>query len=499
MIGRGMLAAMLAAAGLHARQAPAPVAQEAPPPPRVSVSGGIVEGTEVGGTIQFRGMPFAAPPLGANRWREPQPVVEWTGVREATQPPPACLQNDYGWNHADHVFSSEDCLTLNVGTQSLTGKRPVIVWIHGGSNRAGSAGDITSSAMVGRGVVMVAVQYRLGIFGFLPHRKLAAEADGASGNYGLMDQVAALRWVRDNIAKFGGDPDNVTIAGESAGSQDVSLMLATPLARGLFTKAAMESGTPGFGIPWRPLNEAFRLGDQLDDMLGTRDLKALRSASAAALLAADSKLHDAKLTADDYLWLRTTIDGAVLPDTPDRLLVTAPKRPVIIGSNLFELDLPGGRAMRDGFIDLSFGANADAARGFYRLDQPAPAPDPRMGTRLQQIATDATFRCPAATLATQLASRSWPVWRYEFDGAPGGRMTGHAVEINYIFGPERVGGVHLQDYWLNFAKAGDPNGDGLPAWPKQVRGKPASILFNAAGATARGDIRPEICKLQGLL
>lgn len=500
MIGRTVLATLLAATAVHGQQPPmaAPPA-ETVQPPRVSVSGGIVEGRADGTTLQFRGIPFAAPPLAGNRWREPQPVVEWTGVRPATDPAPACLQNDYGWNRADHVYASEDCLTLDVGTQSLTGKRPVIVWIHGGSNRAGSAGGMTRSAIVDRGVVVVAVQYRLGILGFLPHRKLAAEASGHSGNYGLMDQVAALRWVRDNIAEFGGDPDNVTIAGESAGSQDVSLMLATPLARGLFAKAALESGTPGFGIPWRPLNEGFRLGDQVDDLLNARDLKALRSASASALLAADTKLHDARLTADDYMWLRTTIDGAVLPDTPDRLLVTAPRRPVIVGSNLFELDLPGGRAARDGFVDLSFGANADAARAFYRLDQPEPAPDPRMGTRLQQIATDATFRCPAGTLATQLANRGWPVWRYEFDGAPAGQMTRHAIDVSYIFGPDRVGGIHLQDYWLNFAKAGDPNGQGLPNWPRQTRGKPASILFNAAGATERGDIRPDICKLQGLL
>ncbi len=494
------LAAWAATVPAVAQEAPVPV--PAPVPPRVSVSGGIVEGKAEADRVLFLGLPFAAPPLGANRWREPQPVVEWTGIRAATETAPACLQNDYGWNRADHVFASEDCLTLDVATPSLTGKRPVVVWVHGGSNRAGSAGGMVRSNLVRRGVVLVAVQYRLGIMGFLPHRALAAEAEakGASGNYGLMDQIAALRWVRDNIAKFGGDPDNVTITGESAGAQDVSLMLATPLARGLFARAAIQSGTPGFGLPWRPLKEAFRIGDQLDVLLGTQGAPALRRASAASLLAADLKLHDAKLTADDFLYLRTTIDGAVLPDTPDRLFVTAPKRPVLIGANMFEFDLPGGRPARDGFVDLSFGANADGARSFYRLDQADPAPHPRMGTRDQQIATDAIFRCPAGTLTTLLAGRGWPVWRYEFDVGPGGGLTHHGAEIQHIFGDQRAGSVHLQDYWVAFATTGDPSGDGRPAWPRTTRGAPANLLFDANGATPRtGDIRPDICKLQGLL
>jgi para-nitrobenzyl esterase len=151
-------------------------------------------------------------------------------LRDASRPGPSCLQNDYGWNHADYVRASEDCLTLDVATTSLTGKRPVMVWIHGGSNRAGSAGE-TVRSLARRGVVLVAVQYRLGLLGYLPHRALAGEQGGHAGNYGLMDQIAALRWVQANIARFGGDPAQVTIFGESAGAQDVGLLLAAPKQR----------------------------------------------------------------------------------------------------------------------------------------------------------------------------------------------------------------------------------------------------------------------------
>src|SRR6185437_9434574 len=178
----------------------------------------------------------------------------------------SCIQIDQGWNYSDYSIGKEDCLTLDVRTPSLKGKLPVLVWIHGGSNRAGGPNDIVMSD-VAQQVVLVGIRYRLGIFGFLSHPALPAEQGGSSGNYGLMDQVAALRWVHDNIARFGGDPNNVTIAGESAGSQDVSLMLAAPAARGLFEKAIMESGTPVFGMKPRTLAEAERIGMEADDLL----------------------------------------------------------------------------------------------------------------------------------------------------------------------------------------------------------------------------------------
>lgn len=322
--------------------------------PVVTVTGGAVAGRRLPDRLVFRGIPFAAPPLGPLRWRPPQPA-RWPGTRRAVDPAPACLQGDYGWNHADHVFADEDCLTLDLATPALTGRRPVLVWIHGGSNHAGSPGDTVLSSLVGQGIVVVAVRYRLGTLGFLAPR----EGGASGGNYGLMDQIAALRWVRPNIARFGGDPDQVTIGGESAGAQDVGLLLAAPAARDLFARAIMESGTPTFGLPYRTLVEARRIGDQLTGLLGGIDP---RRASPAALIAADAKLHDGALPHDDFLWLRATVDGAVLPRAPDALLADAPAKAMLIGTNAVELDLWGGRPYRDAFLAVSYGANADAAR-----------------------------------------------------------------------------------------------------------------------------------------
>ena len=457
----------------------------------VEVDGGAVRGVDAGSAIIFRGIPFAAPPLAGLRWKAPQPVVSWSGVRDATKPAPACIQNDQGWNEASFRFASEDCLTLDVRTPALTGRRPVMVWIHGGSNRAGSPDDIVQSTITDEGVVLVAIRYRLGLFGFLTHRALTREA-GASGNYGLMDQIAALRWVRRNIARFGGDPDNVTILGESAGAQDVSLLLAAPDARGLFHKAVMQSGTPGFGLSFRTLAEGERLGDQLDALLEAGgDIARLRQASVPALLAADLRLHDETLEANDYMWIRATIDGAMIPKSPEALLMEAPPRPVIVGSNRFELDLPGGRPHRDGFVATGFGSREAEARAFYRLDEADPPAHPRLGTRDQQIATDISFRCPAINMAELLASRGAPVWHYEFDASPNGGMTWHAAEIPYVFGDQTFAGQSLPPYWVNFAITGDPNGAGLPQWPQF----PAHAAFEQDGVVAKGKLRPEPCNL----
>jgi para-nitrobenzyl esterase len=462
--------------------------------PVVNVDGGKVQGEPWAGGTVFRGIPFAAPPVDGLRWTPPQPVRPWNGVRESPARPASCLQNDYGWNHADAVNGSEDCLTLDVRTPSVEAKRPVLVWIHGGSNRAGGPNDFVLSD-IGKDVVVVGIRYRLGIFGFLSDRGLTAE-QGASGNYGLMDQIAALSWVHRNIATFGGDPGNVTIAGESAGAEDVGLLLTAPAARPLFQKAIMESGTPGFGLPFRSLGDAEQIGDQVDAALGTTaDVARLRAASAADLLAVDERLHDDALEADTYLWSRVTVDGSVLPRSPRVLLRDTVVKAVIIGSNKVELGLPGGPGGRDQFIAQAFGSKTAAARAYYGLDRPAPPADPRLGSRDEQIATDITFRCPATRTASTLADLGAHVWHYEFDAAPGGRRTTHAGELAYVWGDqELVPGMSLRSYWLNFIRSGDPNGHGLPSWERSAPPGFAQVLFSDGGVTEAAP-RTEICAL----
>ena len=462
------------------------------------MTGGRIAGaaSQDGHALVFQGIAFAAPPTGENRWRAPQPVVAWSGVRAATTEAPACIQADYGWNTHNYDYASEDCLTLDVRTASLTGKRPVMVWIHGGSNYAGGAGGTVRSHITDKGVVLVAIQYRLGVLGFLSHRALAREQGGSSGNYGLMDQIAALKWVQANIAKFGGDPGNVTIFGESAGSQDVSLLLASPETRGLFEKAIMESGTPGFGLPFRSLDSAFRLGDQLDALMhADGDIEKLRHDSVAALLAADQQLHDPGVQTHGFLWLHTTIDGKVIPGDARQLYTRAPRRPVIVGTNRAEFGVDGGVTHLDDAVDVAFGDDAAKARAFYHLDQPAPPADPRMGDRVLEVGTDIIFRCPANNVATLTAQNGWPTWRYQFDLAPDDGISSHGSEISYALGDNQIAsGVSLADYWTNFAKNGNPNGGALPDWPAFTPAGQRYAEIDKNGVTAQDHLRQTPCQ-----
>jgi para-nitrobenzyl esterase len=463
----------------------------------VPVDGGSIRGSEWNGGHLFRGIPFAAPPVGELRWKPPQPVIPWKGVRDATAQPASCIQNNQEWNYSDYLIGKEDCLTLDVRTPSMSGKLPVLVWIHGGSNRAGGPNDIVLSD-VGKQVVIVGVRYRLGIFGFLSHPALTAE-QGASGNYAVMDQIAALRWVHENIAKFGGDPANVTIAGESAGSQDVSLLLAAPATRGLFEKAIMESGTPGFGMPFRTLRQAEQIGMQADDLLKAGgSIEKMRGMSVPALLAVDLKLHDDAMESDNGLWLHTTVDGKVFPADPRTLLEQAPPRPVILGTN--KLEFGADREHRDEMIRQVFGSNEAAARAYYHADQPSPPDDPRLGSLDEQIGTDVVFRCPTEHLAQLLSAKGAPVWRYEFDAAPNGGKTFHAAEISYAFGDDSFApGLSLKPYWVDFVKSGDPNRPGLPQWPRFTPEAQQHVLFDAKGVTVEGPLHPQLCALEDRL
>ncbi len=465
----------------------------------VQVPGGAVAGSDIGAALVFRGIPFAAPPLGELRWRAPQPVARWDGVRDATRPAPPCLQKSEGWNHADYLRASEDCLTLDIRTPSLAGKRPVMVWIHGGSNRSGSSSGPADSNMTDQGVVHVGVQYRLGLLGFMSHPALSAEQGGASGNYALMDQIAALRWVQGNIARFGGDPGNVTIYGESAGSQDVSLMLAAPDAQGLFHKAILQSGTPGFGMSWRTLAEAEALGLQLDGKTDAGgDLAKLRALSPVALLDLQQDVADPKAEQGRSTWLRITVDGMVLPDAPDRLIASNPPKPVIVGVDKVEFGPAGDDMDLPALAETWFPGRGSEALAAYRAET---APDPRRGHLSLRLQSDAEFHCPADRLADLMAANGWPVWFYEFDVGEDGGLTRHAYEIGFVFARQPVGdGVRMQDYWAALATAGDPNGktaisQDRPRWERWTLDRPRQMEFGQnRTAMAEGKPRAQFCR-----
>ncbi|MDE1149868.1 MAG: carboxylesterase family protein [Azospirillaceae bacterium] len=492
-------AALLAGAWLTM----APMVQAAEGP-TVTTTGGTVQGESLqhGGAL-FRGIPFAQPPVANLRWQPPQPI-RWTGVRPATQSAVPCLQSAYGWNDKDAARSAEDCLYLDVRTPALTPPKalPVMVWIHGGANRAGSGGGYSLSTLTDQGVVLVTVQYRLDLFGFLSLPELTAQSPAhASGNYGLMDQIAALRWVRDNIARFGGDPANVTIFGESAGSQDVGLLMLSPQARGLFTKAIEQSGTAGFGVAPRTLAENEALGRDLLAKAGAKDLAQLRAMPGRDLLNAAAPLIPPTPDAS-FIWLQAVVDGQVLTETPAQALAQGHQAPVplMIGANARELGLHGGPEAVVPTIRREFGTNADRAMAFYGIkDGQVPAPDPRLGDTATQLASDLTFRCPSLAVATWQAATGVPVWVYHFDHDPAQGPVSHGSDLPFVFSGQPAGKPGddrptLPRYWANFARTGNPNGTDLTPWPAFAAAK-GYLEFSNAGPVAKADLRGPICGL----
>jgi len=451
----------------------------------------------------FRGIPYAAPPVGRLRWQPPQPVRDWTAPRDATRSGPACPQVDRGWNAAAAARASEDCLYLEIATPDPTPAKPlpVMVWIHGGSNYAGDGAGTIQSGIVGKGVVLVSLQYRLGALGFLSHPALTREGKGASGNYGLMDQQAALRWVRANIAAFGGDPANVTLFGESAGAMDVGLHLLSPGSRGLFAKAIEESGTPGFGTAPRSLADNERLGTLIAAKAGIpQTAAALRALPVARLIAATEAVDVPGLADKSFIWLQTVVDGRVLPDTPAALLAKGGNpAPLIVGSNARELTLHGGVARAGEAIAEAFGTNAAAARAAYGLDG-IPVADPRMGDLDLILSNDINFRCPATTVAAARVRTGQPVWHYHYDySTPDGKPVTHGSEIRAVMtAPQDLepGAPPLQAYWLAFARTGTPNAPGLPVWKPYDLTTKTYLGFVNGGPQPGNALRAEVCDLR---
>lgn len=482
----------------------------AAPGPVVRTDDGPVRGAALqGGGGVFRGIRFAKPPIGPLRWRAPQRPAPWTKPVDAVAEHPACAQLVYGdWNRAAAQTSAEDCLFLDVRTPKLasvgTGAKPlpVMVWIHGGANRAGAGGGTVESKITDAGIVLVSLQYRLGALGFLSHPSLSREQGGHSGNYALMDQQAALGWVQRNIARFGGDPRRVTIAGESAGAQDVALHRLAPASRTLFAQAIQESGTAGFGVAPRSLAQNERLGALIATTAGlpaTATAAQLRALPVAAILTAQDAVDVPDLDDDSFIWLQAIIDGRVLTDTPAHLLATGQvsRAPLIAGINARELTLHGGLPAAAATVRREFGSYGDRAAKLYGL-QPGgtPVADPRLGDVTIQLANDLTFRCPTVALAKALTRVGVPVWHYQFDYAPPGGTVSHASELGYVFNVAKPGEPPLQAYWANFVKTGTPNGAGLPHWPAYSPSTRGYLAFDQSGPIARSDLRGPICNLR---
>jgi para-nitrobenzyl esterase len=468
-------------------------------PPTVSVTGGNLRGSLTGpGGAVFKGIPFAQPPTGDLRWREPLPVKSWTGIRDATAFGPPCIQGG-----ALGANSSEDCLYLNLWTPDwpATPRHAVMVWIHGGGNFAGASSEpsFDGESLARRGVVLVSVNYRLGVFGFLAHPELSREsAHHVSGNYGLLDQIQALRWVHDNIAKFGGDPANVTIFGESAGSLDINVLMASPLAKGLFQRVIGESG-PVVAPP------TLAEGEKKGEALGA--LAKLRAQSAADLQ---------KATGQGLAFLGATlgvvVDGWLFPESPMKAFATGKEHPValLLGSNSQELQRPffpmQGTLRQE--IEHQYGPLATRALTLYGLAGATdPAPDPALGPVLAQWATDSQFRCGSVAELVWHTTAGHPGYQFQFSRAAAGKEAlgaPHGSEVAYVFGTlnaprndaaDRQISAAIQDYWTNFAKTGDPNGAHLPRWPKFDPSARAYLDLTDAGPAAKEGLRRQVCDL----
>jgi len=454
------------------------------PPEQVKVEQGIVQGTIKDGLRIFKGIPFAAAPVGDLRWKAPQPAEKWEGVKQTTEYAPAASQ---GGNPPSG--KSEDCLYLNVWTPAKTAKEkiPVLVWIYGGGFSFGATSEAVYDGenLANKGVILVSIAYRVGQLGFLAHPELSAEnPNHVSGNYGLLDQIAGLEWIQKNIAAFGGDPDKVTIFGESAGGISVSMLCASPLAKGLFQGAISESGG-SFG-PTRPTT------------FPGENMKTLQQAEADGVAYAEklnvSSIAELRKIEADKLpmgmgmgggWPIT--DGYVIPDDQHRLYEAGKYNDVavLIGYNSDE----GASFSREKTPEEYYnGVKARYGKFADDLIKAYPAGENSVPKTARDLARDAAFGWQTwawANLQSQTGKSK--VYLYYFDQHPDypedsprfGFGSPHGQEVGYVFmhvNPENESDVTLSEamgtYWTNFAKYGHPNGNGVPEWPAFSRENP---------------------------
>jgi len=482
--------------------------------PRIAVDGGIVAGVQTGELASFKGIPFAAPPVRELRWRAPQPVVSWQGELIADRFSPMCLQPLRPKNSVFYLgeeSSSEDCLYLNVWSTAKAGdRRPVMVFVYGGGWTIGSAslplygGD----ALAAKGAVVVSFNYRLGALGFLAHPELTAEGNGASGNYGLMDMIAALKWVKANIERFGGDPGNVTLYGQSAGSVAIALLQVSPPAKGLFHRAIGQSGGYQIQGPLQTLADAETAGVASAAKLKAPSLKALRALGGDTIMNGDNNL-------------RPIVDGAVLAQQPSETFAAGRQAamPILVGSNADE-----GTAYPVVMTPAAFAADAEKRYGAaaVRLLSLYPAAtDAEARAASYAVLRDRTFAAPMRRWAREQSGAA-PVFVYHFsrvhpfiEGLGYAQQTPaigmgayHGAEMAYAYGTldvlnrlaktrawsddDRRYADAMMTYWINFARSGNPNGEGLPSWPAYKPDSEQAMLFGKTIAPGPLPNKPQL-------
>ncbi len=458
-------------------------------PGLVKVDGGWIQGTVTEDLTIYKGIPFAAPPVGELRWKAPQPVIPWDGVLETTEYAASPIQGGA-------QNTSEDCLYLNVWSPAKSAKEklPVLVWIYGGGFAGGSTSYNDGAALARNGVILVSIAYRVGNMGFFAHPELSKESpDGVSGNYGILDQIAALQWIQDNISAFGGDPDKVTVFGESAGGISVSMLCASPLAKGLFRGAISQSGG-SFG-PYREHNYP---GENMCTLAvaeerGVELAMSLDAESLSQLRSLPPRSFDTGFRMAGGAW--PVVDGYVIPDDQFKLYEAGKYNDVaiLVGYNSDE--------------GASFGASGDPKQhiasvreryGEYadRLLEAYPVAENSVPKSARDLTRDAAFGWHTWSWARlQSENGKSPVYLYYFDQHPEypadsprhGYGSPHGQDVDFVF--QSVKPVNDSDlelsrimglYWTNFAKNLDPNGEGLPEWPRFTKDAHNTMYLSGA-------------------